>query len=262
MNKLLIDLEAIYRRAFENVRYIDVPKAITKWRKVSNAKEVVVFANLTRKNMSHITESLVALKKRFAKDGFDLMIFDGYSTMEHQSFTDLMLARHLYKDFFSQESPTEHNYTLAVADSRYFNIMNDLQEDAGGNQFNLIIVDDLPYEIPNQFKQIFEIKINSNDLTAVEKVIIQESLRNIKFGAKKEQYYTIKNIAQQNLQNSKIPMSQTIFVIASMLAKKVLTRVPMSMTNEDGETINYLALNIGEDDVVENFLAKYKLELK
>lgn len=262
MNKLLIDLEAIYQKAFENVRYIDVPKEIKKWRKACDAKEVAVFGNLTRKHMNHIAEQLVALKKQFAKDNFVLNIYDGYSEMEKQSFTDLVLASYLYKDFFSQSSPTENNYTLAVADSRYFNIMNDLQNKAGGNQFGLITVDDLPYEIPEVFKLVTQVNVNSANITMVEKIIIQESLRNIQFGAKKKQYYTIKNIAQQNLQNSKIPFTQTIFVIAAMIGKRVLTRIPMQMKAEDGSTVNYLALDMGSDKAVEEFLKKYNLELK
>ena len=104
--------------------------------------------------------------------------------------------------------------------------------------------------------------MNSANITMVEKIIIQESLRNIQFGAKKKQYYTIKNIAQQNLQNSKIPFTQTIFVIAAMIGKRVLTRIPMQMKAEDGSTVNYLALDMGSDKVVEEFLKKYNLELK
>lgn len=261
MNVLLIDLEAIYQKAIENVRYIDAVKLIKRWTKICEAKEVAVFANLSKRHVKHIAEDLVALKKRFAKDEIELKIFDGYSEVEHKSFSDLVLVNYLYKSFFKQNTPRDNNYFIAASDSRYFNLAKDLQEIHDGNQFGLIMPDKLTYDIPEIFKSVDEIKINS-PITLVEKLVIQESIRNIMYGEKNKQPYTIKNIVQQNLQNSKIPYSESFFVIASLLERGVVRRAISKMVTSEGETTHYLVLRMGTKKKVNTFLKKNAIELK
>lgn len=261
MNVLLIDLEAIYQKAIENVRYIDVVKLMKKWTNICDAKEVAVFTNLSKKNVKHIAENLVALKKRFAKDEIELKIFDGYSEIERKSFSDLVLANYLYKSFFKQNSPKENNYFIAASDSRYFNLAKDLQEIHKGNQFGFIMPDKLPYDIPEIFKLVDEIKINS-PMTLVEKLVVQESIRNIRHGEKNKQPYTIKNIVQQNLQNSKIPYQESFFVISALLEKGVVRRAILKMLTSEGESTHYLVLRMGLKKQVNAFLKKNSIELK
>ena len=249
MKIAFIDIDEIFWKAFNNIRYFDVLNFISDLQQKEKHDKIYCMADFTSKDYLKTTlESLIK-----AKQNYPIEIIDGYSQTEKRNLTDILLINMFYQDFIKQENIDENTYTIATASKKYFNMIK-FVESIGGNKVNLVVANNIEYHerISESFNVIMEIDISKEKMDIFDKTVIKEIIRSTKWGEDNRHWMTIKNLIENCRKMSNIDIKRTEYMLHAMISLGYLEK--KILINKDDPNIKYKVVVCGPEDKIAQLL--------
>ena len=253
MNIAYIDIDAIFWKAFNNLRLFNTESFIKKMNDEAEIEKFFVFADFsTKEYLKPIEQKLIELSSKY-----NIEIIDGYSEIEGRNLTDITLINHLYQSFIQQSNPNENTYTIATVSAKYFSTINFIQK-FSSNKINLFISNDLPYieKLKTTYNIIDVIDLDSNKKNTFDKITIKEIIKTVKWAEKAERYFTVKNVIENCKNISNISNDKTEFMIHALISQGYLEKKLLRYENDNKE---YKILVVGEEEKLNKFLTSLEV---
>lgn len=247
MNIIYIDIDAIFWKAFNNLRLFNLTNFIKNINDEIKPDKILVFADFTTKEyLKPIAKTLIDMQ-----DKFPIELTNGYSELETRNLTDLTLTNMLYQSIMNQETKDENTYTLVTASAKYLGAVAFLQNYTG-KKFNLYIANDVPYlEHLNDYNVVGELDLDANKKNIADKITIKEIFKTVKWGEDNKHWLTVKNLIENCKTISKISTDKTEFMIHALISQDYLIK---KMLKNPKENIEYKVVVMGEPEKTNKLL--------
>lgn len=255
MNLVYIDFDAIFWKAFNNIRLINIERLIKNiFDKVSPDKIYACADFTTKKYFENVYKELTRLSEKYP-----IEILNGYNKGEEKNLTDIVLINYIYQSFIQQESIDQNTYTIVTADTKYFNTMSFIQN-ISNKKVNLIVANDVPYceHLNESFRVVDYIDIKASERNIFDKTVIKEILNIVKWGEDNNHWLTIKNIVDKCDKMSNINPNDSMFILHALISFKFVEK---QIFINEAENIEYKICRLGDREKLNKFLLSMNIEL-
>ena len=237
MNIMFVDIDAIFWKAFNNIRLIDIKSIIKRVAKTSNAEKIICVADFTSR--PHLSDTLAILQE--TQEDIPIEIVDGYSKEEERNLTDLVLTNLFYQSVLAQEHIDENTYTIICPGTKYFDMANFLQA-SGGNPVNFVLSDDLKglADIQEKYHVIETMDLSEKNKSVFDKTVIKQTINAVQWGEKNNRWLTGRAVANNVEKYSKVKKWEAVFMVRALFSAKYLLKKMLQVKNsETGEMLQY-----------------------
>ena len=254
MKIVYFDVDALFWRAYNNIRLIDFEKILRNVNKLTKADVIYCVADFsTKEYLKPVIDTLSSLKKEMPVE-----IVDGYSSAEKRNLTDISITNMFYQSIMNSDSYDTNQYTIVASNTKYLSMAKFLQE-RSTNKVNFILANDI--EALDSFKTMFNvldtIDIKEDKKSIFDKTIIKEIYKVINWSNENNRYMTEKNIVDNLVEYSKVKHEQAEYLLHALISKGYLEK-KMLVNNSQEPPIKYLVVVMGNQEESDKLLASFE----